>query len=87
MKMGVDQVIRNKVELIEPERRYLAKNFAFVRYRVGQDAVEGGNAVSCNNQEVFAEIKDFTHFAAAEFRNSRKITGEKIHGAARIYAG
>ena len=81
-KMRGDEVIWNKVELVEPERGNLGENFAFVRNRVGQDAVEGGDAIRRDEQKVFAKVKDFAHLSAAEFRNSWKIAGEKIHDAA-----
>jgi hypothetical protein len=53
-----DKMIRNEVELIEPECRNLGEDFALVGYRIGEDAIEGGDAVCGHEQKVVFEIKD-----------------------------
>ena len=65
-------MIWNKVELIEPECRNLSEDLSLTRDCVWENAVESGDAVRCDDEEIFAELKNLAHFAAAEFRNTRR---------------
>ena len=75
-------MIWNKVEFVEPKCGNLGKHFPFVRNRIRQDAVEGGDAIRRDEQKILAEVKNFTNLAAADFRNPWKIAREKVHGGA-----
>jgi hypothetical protein len=79
--MSGHDMIRNEVQLFEPESRDLVKDFALVRDRVGQDTVESRDPVGGHEEEMIAEIENLTHLAAAKFRNAGKIARKQLHDA------
>ena len=65
-----DEVIRDRRKALEPKGGERVQDGAFARDGVGQDAVEGRNAIGRDEQEVLAEIEDFADLAAGEFADS-----------------
>ncbi len=57
----------------EPESGNLIEDRPFIRDRVGQNNVEGGKAIGRDKEEGIAEIEDFAHLAAAQFRQAGQI--------------
>ena len=58
---------------IEPEERKLRKDFSLVGNGSGHYDIEGGEAVSGNDEEFVSSIVDVAHFAASGGSDSRKI--------------
>ena len=68
-----NKVISNVVESLEPECGNLIQHRALVRNRIGKDHVKCGDPIRDDKQQCLAQIKHFTHLAAAQFLNSVKI--------------
>ena len=74
---GQEMVRLPRGHLREPEMRDLRQDFALTRYAIGQDAVEGGNAVGGDKQEAVAQIENLPDFAAFEFADAGQIQREQ----------
>ena len=66
-------MIFSKGELLEPKRRDLVQHRAFSWNGIGQDDIESGKPVGRDEEEDVAEIKDFAHFTAAQFRDAGQV--------------
>jgi hypothetical protein len=73
IKVRRDKVIVYLVEAVEPKRRELIQDRAFVRNRFEQNHVRGGKPVGRDEDQRFAKIENFTHFPAAQFFDAGKI--------------
>src|SRR5205085_7438826 len=60
-----DKMILDLVKTFEPECRNLIQDCAFEWNRIWQNNIKGGEAIADNEEESIADVKDFTHFAAA----------------------
>jgi hypothetical protein len=49
-------------QMLEPEKRQLGENLAFIRDRVIHDHVKGGHAVACDNEEFILHFVDIPYF-------------------------
>jgi len=76
---GLNHVIRDEIEPVEPEGGETVEHFPLAWNGVGKDAIEGRDSIGGNEQEMFAKVKDFADFAAAEFFDAGKIACQKIH--------
>ena len=70
-------MVRHEVEHAIPEERHLRKHLALAGNARREDAVEGGYAVCGDNKQVFPEVENLPHLAAAQFFNSGKLAFEK----------
>jgi hypothetical protein len=64
--------------------RNLREHFALARNAVGHDDVEGGDAITRDEQETVAEVEDFADFAGADFFDAGEIelqNGYVVHRA------
>ena len=77
-------MIWNKVELIEPECRNLGEDLSPGRDCVWENAVESGDAVRCDDEEIFAELKP-PALCRCGISESQKIAGRSTMQS--IYAG
>ena len=68
-----DQVVLNEAKLPKPECGKLIQDRALVGNRVGKNDVESGEAIRCDEEKAFAQVKDFADFAGAEFGYAREI--------------
>ena len=60
-----DPVVGNFVfEGVEPEVGDAVENLAFVRNSVGENNVEGGNTIGCDDEKLVAEVIHFPDFSA-----------------------
>ena len=55
------------VEPLEPERGNLVEHSSFVRNRIRQDHVKGGDTIGDDKQQRLAEIENFAYLPAAQF--------------------
>ena len=67
------RVVLDKGELAKPERGNLIQNGAFLRNRIGENDVEGREAIGSDEEQGFAEIEDLADFAGAEFGNAGQV--------------
>ena len=71
---GAKNMVGNDVfQQIEPEERKLRKDFSLVGNGSGHYDIEGGEAVSGNDEEFVSSIVDVAHFAASGGSDFRKI--------------
>jgi hypothetical protein len=52
---------------LKPERGKLREHRSLARDRVGEDAVERGNAIRRHEKQVVSDLENFTHLAGADF--------------------
>lgn len=74
-------MIFDEIELLEPEIGERREHFPLVGNRRGQNAIKSRDAVGRDKKQGFSEIENLSDFAAAQFRDSRKGTFEKLHGS------
>ena len=72
-EIGRNKMISDRGKLLEPESRDLVQDRAFLGNRIGQNHVEGGEPVGCDEEECLAQVKYLAYLAAAQFRQVRKI--------------
>ena len=75
-----NNMVFDRVKVRKPERRDRREHRAFLRNGIGQDAVEGAEAIRGDEQQVIAEVEDFAHFAAGDFADAGKVEGVDEHG-------
>jgi hypothetical protein len=69
-----DDVMRDQVaDVIEPERRQLREDLAFVGDARTEDVVERRDAIGGDDEQMAAEIIDVAHLAATSERQSIQI--------------
>ena len=74
--VGSDQMVGHDVaEEIEPEEGHLSEDAAFVGNALGEDAVEGGDAVGGDDEKVVTGSVNVANFAAGKFLYSRELSG------------
>ncbi len=66
-----DHVIRREGETLKPKSGELVQDRALVRDGIGQNAIEGGDAVGYDEEEGFAEIENLADLSAAKFRDGK----------------
>src|ERR1700747_444996 len=66
-------MVGNVFQQVEHEKRKLRENLSFVGNCSRHDDVEGGEAVSGDDEKLVAEIIDVAHLAAGGGRDSREI--------------
>ena len=60
---------------IEPEERHLVSTRPFSGNALGQDAVEGRDAVGGDDEQVVADAVDIAHLAAGHPLDARQVGG------------
>ena len=71
---GANDVVRNYVlQQIEPEKRKLCEDAAFIGNRRWKDDVESGEPVRGDNEQLVAEIVDITNLAAGGGREAGEL--------------
>jgi hypothetical protein len=68
-----NHVVLGKRETTEPKCRQLIQNGTFTWNRIGENNIESGDSICCNEEQGFAEIKNLANFTAAQFLDSWKI--------------
>ena len=86
LEAGGEQMVLHEIEPCEPECGKPVQDGAFAGNRVGHDAVEGRDAIRGDEEEAVAEIENFAHFAAADFRDAGQVASEELHVAERMKA-